>query len=83
LSFGYQINSDSSLAIGLRRIVGEAPVPNGGGNCSGMCSNLSAAYYLRLNTIEVYLGYGAPNSLTTDPQAILKVIFYPEGQKGT
>jgi hypothetical protein len=83
IAYSYQVNRESSFALGLRRVIGEAPVPNGGGNCVGTCSNVSIAYHLRLQNEEFYLAYGNPNTLTTVPQAILKAIFYVGGQKGT
>ncbi|MBV8423834.1 MAG: hypothetical protein JO349_01480 [Candidatus Eremiobacteraeota bacterium] len=82
-AYSYQLNRNSSFAIGLRRVVGNPPVPNGGGNCMGTCSNISVAYHLRLKTSEIYLAYGDPNTLVTTPQAILKVIFYGGSEKGT
>jgi hypothetical protein len=82
-SYAYQINSNSSFAIGLRRVIGNPPVPNGGGDCIGVCSNVSVAYHLRLRTSEIYLAYGDPNTLTTVPQAIFKLIFYAGAAKGT
>jgi hypothetical protein len=36
-----------------------------------------------LRNEEFYLAYGNPNTLITVPQALLKVIFYFGGQKGT
>jgi hypothetical protein len=90
VAYAYQVSSSSSFAVGLRRVIGNAPVPNGGGNCApqlgqtiGKCSNVSIAYHLRTRDEEFYLAYGDPNSLATTPQAILKVIFYIGGQKGT
>ena len=83
VSYAYQIGPNSSFAIGLRRVVGYPPIPNGGGNCMGTCSNVSIAYHLRLRNSEIYLAYGNPNALTTVPQAIFKVIFYAGAQKGT
>ncbi|HEY5341983.1 MAG TPA: hypothetical protein VIK27_13220 [Candidatus Aquilonibacter sp.] len=82
-SYTYQISRNSSLAIGVRRIVGMPPDPNGGGNCEGVCSNVSLAYHLRLNDYEFYIAYGDPNTLLSVPQAIFKVIFYAGAQKGT
>jgi hypothetical protein len=38
---------------------------------------------VRLRNAELYLAYGNPNTLVTVPQALLKVIFYVGGQKGT
>ena len=83
LSYAYQISADSSLALGLRRVVGYPPQPNGGGNCEGKCSNVSVAYHLRLRHSELYFAYGDPNQLTTVPQVIFKMIFYEGAQKGS
>ncbi|HTU80528.1 MAG TPA: hypothetical protein VMF61_00270 [Candidatus Acidoferrales bacterium] len=83
VSYAYQVSSYSSFAIGVRRVVGNPPEPNGGGDCIGECSNISIAYHLRLKHEEFYLAYGDPNALVTVPQAIFKVIFYAGGQKGT
>jgi hypothetical protein len=83
LSYAYQIDRNSSFAIGVRRIVGDPPIPNGGGDCIGSCSNVSIAYHLRLRRSEIYLAYGDPNTLTTVPQAIFKIIFYAGAEKGT
>jgi hypothetical protein len=83
VSYAYQIGPDSSFAIGLRRVIGFPPQPNGGGNCEGVCSNISIAYHLRLRNEEYYLAYGDPNTLVTVPQAIFKIIFYAGGEKGT
>jgi hypothetical protein len=82
-SYSYQVGPNSSFAVGLRRVIGSPPVPNGGGNCVGMCSNVSIAYHLRLHDEEYYIAYGDPNTLVTVPQALLKVIFYVGGEKGT
>ncbi len=83
LSYSYQIDRNSSFAIGLRRVIGDPPIPNGGGDCVGSCSNISVAYHLRLRRSELYVAYGNPNTLTTVPQMIFKVIFYAGAQKGT
>lgn len=83
VSYSYQVNRSSSFAIGVRRVIGYPPQPNGGGNCEGVCSNVSLAYHLRVRDYEFYLAYGDPNTLTTVPQGIFKVIFYGGAQKGT
>ena len=83
VSYSYQLDRNSSFAVGVRKIQGVPPEPNGGGNCIGVCSNVSVAYHLRLRDYEFYLAYGDPNTLTTVPQAIFKVIFYAGAQKGT
>jgi hypothetical protein len=83
LGYAYQLGPDSSFAVGLRRAVGTPPIPNGGGDCVGSCSNVSFSYHLRRRKGEIYLGYGDPNTLTTTPQAILKLIYYVGADKGT
>lgn len=83
LSYAYQVGPNSSFALGVRRVIGFPPAPNGGGNCEGVCSNISLAYHLRLRKEELYMAYGDPNTLITVPQAIFKIIFYAGGQKGT
>lgn len=83
IAYAYQIGPNSSFAIGVRRVTGYPPQPNGGGDCAGTCSNISVAYHLRLRNSEVYIAYGNPNTLITVPQTIFKWIFYAGGAKGT
>ena len=83
LAYSYQINRDSSFAVGLRKVVGTPPDPNGGGDCIGTCTNITLAYHNRFKHEELYIAYGDPNTLITVPQAIMKIIFYIGGQKGT
>ena len=82
-AYAYQLGPESSFAVGIRRVVGDPPVPNGGGNCVGVCSNVSVAYHARLRRMEIYAAYGDPNSLSTVPQFIFKTIFYAGADKGT
>ncbi|HEX3457442.1 MAG TPA: hypothetical protein VHR97_05755 [Candidatus Baltobacteraceae bacterium] len=83
VSYSYELGRNSSLAVGLRRVVGFPPIPNGGGNCEGTCSNVSVAYHMRLRNSELYVAYGNPNTLITVPQLIFKAIFYAGAAKGT
>ena len=83
IAYSYQVSSDSSFALGVRRVVGYPPDPNGGGNCMGTCSNVSIAYHLRLRHEELYAAYGNPNTLVTVPQFLVKLIFYAGAEKGT
>ncbi len=80
-----QLSDQSRLIDGRRRAPrdGRPADPNGGGNCIGVCSNVSIAYHVRLPHEEVYFAYGDSNTLTTVPQALLKVIFSVGSQKGT
>jgi hypothetical protein len=82
-SFSFQITRNSSFAVGVRRVIGDPPQPNGGGDCIGTCSNITVAYHLLTPHTEYYVAYGNPNALTTVPQAIFKVIFYAGAEKGT
>jgi hypothetical protein len=82
IAYAYQIAANSSLAIGVRRVVGYPPIPNGGGDCEGTCSNISIAYHLRWKRAELYAAYGDPNALVTVPQALVKLIFYAGSEKG-
>jgi len=82
-SLAYQTGPESSFAIGWRRIVGNAPTPNGGGNCIGSCTNFSFAYHRLYGPQELYIAYGDPGQLTTVPQFIVKLIRYVGAEKGT
>ena len=81
-SVAYQMTSDSSFAIGLRRFNGSLPTPNGGG-CFGLCSNVSFAYHKRAGKRELYIAYGNPGTLYTTPQFLMKIIDYVGADKGT
>jgi hypothetical protein len=83
VSYSLQITRNSSFALGVRRVIGDPPIPNGGGNCIGSCSNVTVAYHLLTPHSEFYVAYGNPNALTTVPQAIFKWIFYAGAEKGT
>jgi hypothetical protein len=83
LAYTMQSGRESSFGIGIRRIVGDPPIPNGGGGCAGVCSNISLAYHVRLPHSEFYVAYGDPNTLSTAPQVLLKMIIYTGADKGT
>jgi hypothetical protein len=81
-SFAYQISSDSSLALGVRRIIGVPPeldVPQP--FASGW--NLSAAFHRKVPGGEVYVVYGDASTFSTVPQFIVKFIKYVGADKGT
>lgn len=82
ISFGYQIDTNQSIALGWRRIIGTGPTffdtpqyTNG--------TNLSFAYYRRFREMEMYLAYGTPNTLNTQHDVIFKLIRYIGADKGT
>lgn len=87
ISFAYQINRTSSLAVGVRRIIGTTPpffTPVSELNTLYInAANVSVAYYKRFGRGELYLVYGDPNAISTTPAAIAKYIFYVGAQKGT
>lgn len=82
-SVAFQTSRESSLAIGLRRFTGTPPSPTGGGQCSGVCTNVSFAFHKRVGKRELYIAYGNPSPLFTTPQFLVKVIDYIGADKGT
>lgn len=82
-SVAFQTARDSSLAIGLRRFSGTPPSPAGGGQCTGVCSNVSFAFHKRMGKRELYVAYGNPSPLYTTPQFLVKLIDYIGADKGT
>ena len=81
-SFNYQLGADSSVAIGLRRIVGWAP-PFLTAPAFTNASNVSFAFHRRLSHDELYVVYGDPNNLSTTPAFIVKLVHYFGADKGT
>jgi hypothetical protein len=86
VSYAYQIDADSSFAIGVRRFFGPPPEPNGGATCPSSfayCPNISFAYHKRSPHDEWYVIYGGASRLVTLPQFLVKWIHYVGGEKGT
>lgn len=81
-SFAYQSGPDSSLAIGVRRIIGFQPylvsVPDFQNGW-----NISTAYHRKLPFGELYVAYGDASAFSTSPQFIVKIIRYIGADKGT
>ena len=97
-SYAYQNSKSSSLALGVRRIIGSVPLlefPSSAArpaffrHCDPAFNpcvdqwNVSGAFYKRLAHDELYLVYGDASQLTTQPQLILKIIHYFGAEKGT
>ncbi len=81
-SFAYQVSRDSSLALGVRRIIGVSPeldVPQQ----FISAWNISAAFHRKVPGGEVYIVYGDAATLSTVPQFIVKFIKYVGADKGT
>jgi hypothetical protein len=84
LSYTYAAGKDSSLAVGVRRIIGTPPIVD-------LMSlpvytsawNLTFAYHHRTPHDELYIAYGDASQLSTLPQFVVKLIHYFGAEKGT
>jgi hypothetical protein len=81
-SFSYQMSRDSSLALGVRRIIGVPPELDAPQQFVNAW-NLSAAFHRKVPGGEVYIVYGDASTLYTVPQFIVKFIKYVGADKGT
>jgi len=86
-SLDFQINRETQLDIGPRRIIGPLlPVSYAPPNFTPVdASNVSAAFHYlsRSGRDEFYLVYGDANSLATTPALFVKYILYVGAPKGT
>jgi len=81
----------TSVAIGVRRIIGQNPLletqfDSSGGLVAPFYSNawnVSGAFYRRFPHDELYLVYGDASAFSTAPQMIFKWIHYVGAEKGT
>lgn len=80
-SYAYQINPESSVAIGVRKITGYAPYLTGTSLTTG--TNLSFAYHTKFGPYELYAAYGNAGALNTRHDFLIKLIKYVGAQKGT
>ena len=81
-SLAYQISQESSFALGVRRIIGIAPVLDTAPLYqSGW--NISAAFHRLSGYGELYVAYGDAATFSTVPQFIVKYIRYVGAGKGT
>ena len=81
-NLSFQLGHDTSLALGVRRIIGVAPPLNSTPTFVD-ASNLSFAYHRRMSHDELYVVYGDPNTLATTPAFIVKFVHYFGADKGT
>ena len=83
---GYNIatGKNSSLAVGVRRIIGTPPVVDAR-FVPGFTNawNVSFAYHRRTPHDELYFAYGDASQLSTLPQLVVKFIHYFGAEKGT
>lgn len=83
-TYTYEDGANSSIGIGVRRITGAFPVVSGADlNPARSDWNLSLAYHVRFNHMELYAVYGDANALQTQPGFIVKLIEYAGAEKGT
>ena len=98
-SFSEAVNPDTSLSVGMRRIVGTPPlvytaapqscttvIVNPPPGTVARCTgawNLSFAFHHRSPHDELYFAYGDASQLSTYPAFVLKFIHYVGAEKGT
>ncbi len=82
--YAYATGANSSLAFGIRRIIGTQPIVDARftpGYTSAW--NLSFAFHHRTPHDELYFAYGDASQLSTLPQFVVKFIHYFGAEKGT
>ena len=82
--YAYATGANSSLALGIRRIIGTQPVVDVRflpGYTSAW--NATFAFHHRTPHDELYFAYGDASRLSTLPQFVLKLIHYFGAEKGT
>ncbi len=83
-TYTYENGANSSIGVGVRRIMGASPVlENAGPNPAVNAWNLSFAYHVRFAHNELYVVYGDANALQTAPRFVIKLIEYAGADKGT
>ena len=82
--YAYATGANSSLALGVRRIIGTPPIVDIR-SLPGFTGawNLSFAFHHRTPHDELYFAYGDASQLSTLPQFVLKLIHYFGAEKGT
>ena len=80
-SYAYQLNPESSVALGMRKITGYSPYLTGTSLTTG--TNLSFAYHTKFGPYELYAAYGNAGALDTRHDFLIKLIKYVGAQKGT
>jgi hypothetical protein len=76
-AFSYQIGPQTSIAVGVRRIIGTEQ------HQFLDASNVSAALHDRVGADDFFLVYGDANALATPPRLLLKWVHYFGAEKGT
>ena len=84
VGYNFAAGRNSSLAVGVRRIIGTPPIVDVTALPSYTSAwNLSFAYHKRTPHDEVYFAYGDASQLSTFPQLVLKFIHYFGAEKGS
>ncbi|HEV3086232.1 MAG TPA: hypothetical protein VGX96_03320, partial [Candidatus Elarobacter sp.] len=77
LGYSYATGTNSSLAVGIRRIIGTPPIVDIRSRPSFTSAwNLSFAFHRRTPHDELYFAYGDASQLSTLPQFVVKFIHY-------
>jgi hypothetical protein len=82
-AFSYENGANSSIGIGVRRIIGFSPLLASGEGTFLNAWNIAFDYHIRMAHAELYLVYGGANALQTAPGFIIKLIQYAGADKGT
>jgi hypothetical protein len=82
--YAYATGPNSSLALGVRRIIGTPPIVDIR-SLPGYTGawNLTFAFHHRTPHDELYFAYGDASQLSTLPQFVVKLIHYFGAEKGT
>lgn len=82
--YAYATGANSSLALGMRRIIGTPPIVDVR-SLPGYTGawNVTFAFHHRTPHDELYFAYGDASRLSTLPQFVLKLIHYFGAEKGT
>lgn len=82
--YAYATSANSSLALGVRRIIGTPPIVDIR-SLPGYTGawNVTFAFHHRTPHDELYFAYGDASQLSTLPQFVLKFIHYFGAEKGT
>ncbi len=84
VGYSYAAGRNSSLAVGVRRIIGTPPVVDVTAlPAYSSAWNLSFAYHKRTPHDELYVAYGDASQLSTLPQFVVKFIHYFGAEKGS
>lgn len=82
--YTYAAGQNSSVAVGIRRIIGVGPLVDAlSPQPYTNAWNLSFAYHRRTPHDELYFAYGDASQLQTVPEFLVKLIHYFGAEKGT